>query len=80
MEIHKMTNELIMRGIKEYVRRYRSEKTPIRREAICREVGFYLSNTTNGESDFMLYASEFLRRINEETMLERIKKSLEDWI
>jgi len=75
-----MTNDIIMRGIEEYVRRYKDEKSMVKRDNICREVGLYLSHTVRSETEFMQYASEFLKRINEHTLIEKLKKDVEDWI
>ena len=74
-----MTNDQIQRGIEEYVRRYKAEKQPIHRERISREVGLYLANVTENERDFQFYASEFVCRTHQHTLLERLKKCLGDW-
>lgn len=75
-----MTNEQIMRGIDEYVRRYKAEKKTEDRERISKEVGLYLANTTLTNEDFMFYASEFVCRTHQVGLIERIKKGLEDWV
>ena len=75
-----MTNDQIQRGIEVYVRRYKDEKSMVRRDNICREVGFYLSNVTTREEDFMKYASMFLTEIDKHTLIEKLKKAVEDWI
>jgi hypothetical protein len=73
-------DDRIVRGIQDYVKRYKAADTQEYKDNICREVGHYLNAVTLGENDFMLYASEFLKRINEDTFVDRIKKSLEDWL
>jgi len=73
-------NEQIMRGIKMYVNAYKSRATDEERVRISKEVGLYLSHVTANDEDFMFYASEFVCRTHEITLVERIKRSLDDWI
>jgi hypothetical protein len=75
-----MISDNVMRGIKEYVHKYRSTKDTTKRENISREVGQYLSHVTQSEQEFLFYASEYVCRCHEHTMLERLKMGLEDWI
>jgi len=73
-------NEQIQRGIEEYVRRYKAEQSMVKRDNICREVGLYLSHTVKSEEEFMQGASKFLMEINKHTLIEKLKRDVEDWI
>jgi len=63
-----------------YVNAYKSRATDEERARVSKVVGLYLSHVTSSEEDFMFYASEFVCRTHEITLVERIKRSLDDWI
>lgn len=73
-EVKQEIKRHIMRGIEEYVQRYKSSDKN-NRERISKEVGLYLSNVTEREDDYLFYASKFVCRCHQHTLLERLK----DW-
>jgi hypothetical protein len=75
-----MTNEQIQRGITEYVQRYKYAEGEEAKRRISMEVGLYLTNVTETQEDFMFYASEYVCRTHQITLIDKIKKALEDFV
>jgi hypothetical protein len=65
----------VMRGIDEYVSRYKQMTTEEGKTRINKEASVYLANVTRNDDEFLFYASEFVCRCHKKSLLERLK----DW-